>query len=180
MYEGKNPIAIQSRNWMIDALFYLMEEQPYHKISIGAICKKADLSRQTFYNCFQEKDDIFRVYLKNHFAEISAKLIANNQFCMEDFINSYSGFFIENEKSLKLMIEHHLEHLILQEISVYISILVSKFSINEHPNKCKYGQAFLSGALTQILIYWIKDTNPISSDELSEILSNLLSEVPLR
>ena len=179
MYKGKNPLAIQSRNWMTEAVFSLMEEQPYHKISIGAICKKADLSRQTFYNCFHEKDDIFRFYLKSHFIKISEKLIATNQIRIEDFTDSYSDFFIGNEKFLKLMVEHHLEYLIFEEVSGYISILVSKFSIDAHPRKCKYGQAFISGALTQTLIYWIKDPDPISSNELSELLVKLLSGVPL-
>ena len=52
MYNGNNPTAIKSQRWLTETLLELMEEMPYDDISIMDICKKADLSRQTFYNYF--------------------------------------------------------------------------------------------------------------------------------
>lgn len=52
MYNGKNPTAIQSREWLIQTLLSMMNEMPYSKITIKEICHRADLSRQTFYNFF--------------------------------------------------------------------------------------------------------------------------------
>lgn len=50
MYEGNNPTALHSREWLVDSLLSLMEDNPYSRITVRDICNKADLSRQTFYN----------------------------------------------------------------------------------------------------------------------------------
>lgn len=49
MYIGNNTIALQSREWLVQALISLMQEHPYNKITIKEICTKADLSR-SYYN----------------------------------------------------------------------------------------------------------------------------------
>jgi len=50
--EITNPIAIQSREWLTNALLVLMEEKEFKNISITEIATKADLSRRTFYRIF--------------------------------------------------------------------------------------------------------------------------------
>lgn len=65
MYNGNNPTALNSRDWLVQALLSLMNSMPYSKITVKNICTKADLSRQTFYNFFETKDDIIRFYRKN-------------------------------------------------------------------------------------------------------------------
>ena len=43
MYNGNNPTALKSQQWLTQTLLELMEEKPYEEISIRDICKKADL-----------------------------------------------------------------------------------------------------------------------------------------
>lgn len=38
MYQGKNPTALQSQNLITEALLALMEEEPFQKITIKAVC----------------------------------------------------------------------------------------------------------------------------------------------
>ena len=59
MYSGTNPTALQSQRWIADSLTGLMLEKSYARITIQDICKRADLSRQTFYNFFNSKESIF-------------------------------------------------------------------------------------------------------------------------
>ena len=70
MYEGKNPTALTSRGWLVEALLALMKTRPYSKITVKDICKQADLSRQTFYNFFDTKDDIIRFRIDQCYVEI--------------------------------------------------------------------------------------------------------------
>lgn len=63
MYSGNNPIAIRSQECLSDALLDLMKENDYSKISIKDICGAAGLSRQTFYQFFNSKDDVIRFTL---------------------------------------------------------------------------------------------------------------------
>jgi len=57
--EITNPIAIQSREWLTNALLVLMEEKEFKNISITEIATKADLSRRTFYRIFETKEDMY-------------------------------------------------------------------------------------------------------------------------
>ncbi|AZS15525.1 TetR/AcrR family transcriptional regulator [Paenibacillus lutimineralis] len=101
-------------------------EKPYNKISIRDICKRADLSRQTFYNCFNEKDDILRFCLKQGFNALSQELAAKKSLQMRDITDSFSAIFLENEVLLQLMLEHHLENIIADELSASLSTFASK------------------------------------------------------
>ncbi|MDO4399733.1 MAG: TetR family transcriptional regulator [Coriobacteriia bacterium] len=51
-------MAINVKKLLADALLELSKEKPLAKISITDIVKKAGAGRQTFYNHFQDKDDL--------------------------------------------------------------------------------------------------------------------------
>lgn len=174
MYNGNNPIALKSRQWLIDALISLMKEHPYSKISIKDICKKADLSRQSFYNFFNEKDDILHFCLRKYIEEKMDKLVTETMFQMNDLTSSFLEFFEENAVILQLMVNQHLEAIIAEEISVTLYKVASIVTTNSTSNLSKYGNAFLTGALTQVLIFWFKDTQRISPEQLSELLLEIL------
>jgi AcrR family transcriptional regulator len=53
MYEGCNKTALTSQSAIAEALLNLMKEKPYSKISVSEICKRAGVSRQTFYTLFE-------------------------------------------------------------------------------------------------------------------------------
>ena len=55
---GKQRMAAQSRQWLVDALIELMQREDVADISITEIVQTADLSRKTFYRAFKTKDDL--------------------------------------------------------------------------------------------------------------------------
>ncbi|SIS03684.1 transcriptional regulator, TetR family [Peribacillus simplex] len=175
MYEGNNPIAIQSQNWLIDALLSLMKEKPYKKISIRDICDKADLSRQTFYNCFKGKDDILRFCLKQGCKAMFQELATKKNLKMKDITDSFSVFSVENAVLLQLMLDHHLENIITDELSTSISACAAKSTPDTETHACTYGIAFFTGALTRVLFCWLQEPQRISSEELSKLLLEIFS-----
>ena len=46
---GKQRMARQSKQWLVDALVTLMKDEAIEDISITEIVQTADLSRRTFY-----------------------------------------------------------------------------------------------------------------------------------
>ena len=54
---GKQRMARQSKQWLVDALVTLMKDETIEDISITEIVQTADLSRRTFYRAFKTKDD---------------------------------------------------------------------------------------------------------------------------
>ena len=69
MYQGKNPTALQSQNLITEALLALMEEEPFQKITIKAVCAHAGVSRQTFYSLFENKEEVIGRRLDQLFEE---------------------------------------------------------------------------------------------------------------
>ena len=49
---GKQRMARQSKQWLVDALVTLMKDEAIEDISITEIVQTADLSRRTFYRAF--------------------------------------------------------------------------------------------------------------------------------
>ncbi len=160
---------------MIDSLLSLMKEKPYILISIANICQGAGLSRQTFYNFFNEKDDILRFCLNECFEEMLMELQRNKELHMNDITDSFAKFFSKHEELLTLMVNNGLENIIAQGISDSIATFSSQFTPNETTHRCVYGNAFFTGALTQLLITWFNDTERLNSEELSELLLSILS-----
>ena len=65
MNKTNHKIVLQSKDWLMQALFELMQKQSYDSITITKLCQKADLSRRTFYRLFNSKDDVLneKLYL---------------------------------------------------------------------------------------------------------------------
>ncbi len=55
---GKQRMARQSKQWLVDALVTLMKDEAIEDISITEIVQTADFSRRTFYRAFKTKDHL--------------------------------------------------------------------------------------------------------------------------
>lgn len=176
MYSGNNIIALQSRQWLVNALLSLMRVENYQKITIKEICEKADLSRQTFYNFFEQKDDIIRFWFRERYEITLSRFESTKELEIDDITEVFAAFLKENNEVLKYIIDQGLDDIISDEVSKSIPIFASKVIENiEEKHTCKYINAFLTGALTQILICWFKDEQKLSKEELSALLLNLIS-----
>lgn len=171
MYQGINPTALQSQQWLSDSLVALMEEKPFSQITVMDICKHADLSRQTFYNFFKSKEEILRFCLQQKYEEQFYKYRSRQTLSVSEMTEAFSHVLTENEKLLSAMIKNDLDGIIFDEISKCISLFANRFVSVERNNELfPYSKALLSGALAHLLVYWFKQENPISSKQLTNLL----------
>lgn len=175
MYQGNNPIALQSREWLIQALLELMEEMPYSKITILTICRRADLSRQTFYHFFRDKEDILHFYFQRIYQQYFRSLERQQDVCIDDFFSHLAAVVGEHRPFLDLLIRNHLESVILDELPGCITLFTARFDPVDDSMVSDYAVAFLTGALTQMLICWLKKSDPASPAELSQLLRRILA-----
>lgn len=52
----------RSKKALRDALIALMEERGFDSITVGDLCARADLNRGTFYNHYQDKEDLLESF----------------------------------------------------------------------------------------------------------------------
>ena len=58
-----NPLAVRSKELLTAAFLELLEENPYQKIQVKALCQRAGVSRPTFYNHYQRVEDLLYEFL---------------------------------------------------------------------------------------------------------------------
>ena len=175
MYEGNNPTALHSREWLVEALLSLMEEKAYSKITIKDICKRADLSRQTFYNFFEGKDSIIRFCIHRCYSEMMDRLAEKCPVKLVDITEQLMETLYQNRKLMERIVAHKLDYFLELELAAVIQVFAGQISPEAKKEPDQYATAFLSGAVAHMVLYWFKDEKPMEKEQLSELLCNILS-----
>ena len=175
MYQGNNVTAIQSQAWLGESLTRLMEGQSYQNITIGAICKQADLSRQTFYNVFDSKEEVLRFSLRRGYEKQVGRFASRQSITAEEIVDAFAAVVRENETLLRLMVENGLTGILTDEITACVALFVGRFVKGEQQDELlPYAEALLCGALGHLLVYWFRQEQPISIEWLTKVISDLL------
>lgn len=174
MYSGNNPTAIKSQQWLAETLLNLMEDKSYTDISIKDICTSADLSRQTFYNYFDSKEELFRFLLRSTYEDKLNSFDSIPQ--SKEAISAFVSTMRDNPKLVDVIVKNNMGNIVSDEIFKAISQFLYKFIPNfkEHPDFSCY-IVLLSGALTHFLIYYARNCNDMSEKKMTRILETFLS-----
>lgn len=172
MYAGENPTAIKSMKWFSQALMKLMTEMPYKNIVIRMLCREAGLSRQTFYNLFEDKDQVLQYYLESTAMEQFDRIEGKENLEIRDFVKAFTKYVYQQDQLIKLIAENHQESILQRAISNSIHLIEVRHASNEQD---RYGTAFLSGGLTQIIMCWIYEKERIPVDELMDMIDQIIS-----
>jgi len=171
----ENIQVTRSKEWLYNALIYLLKKNAFRKISIEDITKKAGVARPTFYRNFESKEDI----LINQGRKIYEKLMIDLESGMDGDKVTYNSIkkmiiiFDEYSELFEVLIRNNLEYLIFQSFEVEISSLLKKiFGVDKED---RYKAKFLEGALFSIAIEWIKNSKAESVEVMTGIIYNLVS-----
>ena len=94
MYEGCNKTAIASQAAIAEALIELMKDKPYSRISVSEICKRAGVSRQTFYSLFASKDNVISFILERKYCfRPQDHECCRSSMTLEDICRAYAMIF---------------------------------------------------------------------------------------
>ncbi|MGN0572177.1 MAG: TetR/AcrR family transcriptional regulator [Candidatus Fimenecus sp.] len=174
MYQGKNPSALRSQQWLTDSLLCLMTEKPFAQITISEICKNADVSRQTFYNFFETKEDILRFNIRKKCEEQFAKFTEIPT--MQETVDLIAELLEENRKPLSDLVQNNLDSILFSEMVKCVNLFAEKFVLKgDEDSSFSYRVVLLSGALANLLVYWFREEEPISTTELTQLLVGFLS-----
>lgn len=168
---SKNPTALQSQRWILQALLDLMENTAYDKISVSEICRKAEVDRRTFYRNFDSKNEV----LEHHIKSLSNEYMA--EFNRINFKDRYAATllffefwerhisFIQNVKNCGLsdFLFSHFEQFVKAYQSLLIGTEVTDTQID-------YIFAYRIGGFWNVMLTWAADNANISPVELADII----------
>lgn len=173
MYNGTNPTALQSQQWLTESLIMLMETKPFSQITVLDIYRKAGLSRQTFYNLFQSKEEILHLYLRRQCETQFSKYNANPSISTAEIVHAFSDVLMDNKKLLDSMLKNGLDSIISDEVAKAVALFADRFVSEDCPQDLlPYSEALLSGALTHLIVFWSKQENRISAEKMMELLTD--------
>lgn len=172
----KNKSVIYSTSQITKALLCLMEVKPFKDIKISEICKKADLTRPTFYNHYKDKEDVLcatidalweGIIINKKIEDLdSHKLL---EYFFEE-CHSHRGFII-------LLIENNFLDLFIQRFSVRFIELYDLVDFSFKPEsqlERELSAAFISYSLMGVVAYWLSNEIDYSSNELVLYVEKLL------
>ena len=161
---------IRTRRDLSNALIQLLETTDYDKIKVIDICKKAMISKVTFYNNFKNKSELlnhilleFEEKIKNDIEKVAPAFQNQKDMILGIVRIAYKnvlknkvifGKILSNHQTSSVIIE--LRNFICQEIIKHGDLL---FSDDKSSVPKEYFAAFYSGAITSILPMVLNQTD---------------------
>lgn len=176
MYHGGNPTALQSQQWLVEAMTELMLEKPFIQITVRDLCRKADLSRQTFYNFFPDKEALLRFCLERGYREEFAKLSGREELTVRDVLGAFFFVVTANRPLLTAMIRDGMDGVLADEILKCVLLFAGRFVRREKQKATlPYSAVMLSGALSQLMVQWVRQPEPLPREALEELLEDFFA-----
>lgn len=178
MNQTSNPIAIQSKQWIMESLVSLMETRPYKDITISKISDRAGLVRRTFYRNFDSKEDVLIAYFDTLAQNFVIRLNEIPVLTTSTALRVLFKLCKENEKfllSLKrsnmmgFMIEHW--NRVLPELHAKMLDKIKNFPQTSNDKALEYLLTFNVGGTFNIILKWINEGFTISPDSLADLVS---------
>lgn len=176
----------RTRKLLSNALFELLETTSFEKISVIDICDKALVHRATFYNHFENKEQLLEYAIDEIKEYLFSVSVENEKFAStkEMYMTLISKVidFVEENKAKMLCILHSngvdkATDLMLTTIKRSLRYLTSKNEYKENyslPRNILID--FFTGGITNIGLNWLQASNPCSKQELLNYFDILLNE----
>lgn len=167
-----------SRYYIVQALFKLMSEYEYEKISVTDITNKAGVGRATFYRYFKRKEDIIIYYFEHNTKGFQFEQRFYPR-CKADYIKvvaSVLSLFKQQKEPFKLIRKARLEHIYLD----YLNKNFAEMFASDHPDTNKYQPYLYAGMLYNVSMVWLDGDCSEPIEELAEmIVSAIYFEHPI-
>lgn len=173
MYTGNNPSALRSQKWLAEALLALMDEKEYNKITIIELASKSDLSRQTFYQLFNSKEEIIEYYLDILFQEYLKQLEKIRYIGIKELTYLLLKFYKMNEKFINHMIDNHLTDILNQVFKRDLILLKEALHAPSYINP--YLSDFIASGLVGLLTCYRHDQSS-SIEDIAVLIDSIFDK----
>ncbi len=159
-----------SKYYVVQALFKLMSEYDYEKISVTDITAKAGVGRATFYRYFKRKEDVIIYYFEHYKKEF----LYNQKFyprCKADYVETVMqvlATFKDHMQTFKLIRKARLEYIYLD----YLNKRFDETFKKDYPEKSDYLPYLYAGMLFNVSMNWLDKSCAAPVSELAETIVN--------
>lgn len=174
----------RTKKLLTEALLGLMQERAFEKISVNDLCDRAMVHRATFYNHFDDKNDLFNYALDEIEEEMLLSTIEKGNFSTSkemyvSIITRVFDFIEANRKRFKLIINNNSDRLIM------LIATTMRRSVRYFISKNHYSQDYIvpldiiidfyMGGLAFIVLDWLQN-NEYKKEELIKFFDMMMDE----
>jgi AcrR family transcriptional regulator len=174
----ENPSAARSKRWIQESLIAMMRETPYDQIKISEICKRADLTRPTFYQHFKSKEEALLQYLDTLFDAFSDSIGSCKIQSIYELAYRFFMFWEIHYEFIDILEENGILSLLNKRFPIYLNEIIRMLAVapKEMPAQAQdYVNTFISGGLVSMLKLWISHKRNVSAEALADYLEKSLS-----
>jgi len=149
------------------AMFKLMGETEFEKITITEICKRAGVSRLAFYRNYGTKEELVTDMCRSVFRELEISLTGER--FLTDRAQWYTDFFRtirDNSEYFRIYLDANLK---LSD-GIILETVFPSSSVEEH-----YARAASEGAFLNVATEWFKAGMKETPEEMSAICKNVIA-----
>lgn len=163
-----------SRQMIENALFALMKEKDYARITISEITARADVARRTFYRLYEHKEDIIMTYLDRLCQQYQEQQAVLTGYDICQIAQDFFAFWYQYRELLLLLYAQKLDYLMYAKISrasvnvVRNRICDSKLKLD---SDLEYFADYSTGGFLNLLCRWIKSGMEEPPEQYAENVS---------
>ena len=160
-----------TKQYILLALFALMQKMDYDEISVKDICTRAGVSRMSFYRYYSKKDDVFINYCDERFEEFYNILTEKGVTSFKEFTLEIFRFIKKYARQISILKQAHREFMFLEQLNSYARFIIMNYKNDflaeqkKNPLFCY----FIAGGLYNTTMYWITNEIKSTPEELNEM-----------
>lgn len=170
MYQGKNPTAIHSQRAFVEAMTKLLKRTRYEEINVSDICKKAELSRQTYYQIFVSKGELMEYVIRLNLEKLEQ---VPDDADLTEQVEKIMEYVKKNTAFINLMYENHIQGMYMEAFSARIGETLDRYDPDRERKSGKIANAYMSGALCNALLAWVRGAS-MSEEGLLKLLLKIM------
>lgn len=181
MNNTENPIALQSKRWIMESLIELMNKKTFEEITISELASHADLGRRTFYRNFTSKEDVLKSYLQSLIEELIKRLSIYETLTPKICIHQIFKLCSDNKTFLIGLNKSRMLGFLLDEWNTALPIIHQKMldKLPNFPNQnnetaLAYTLAFNTGGVWNVVSKWISSGMKQTPEEMTTIMMGLI------
>lgn len=184
MYQKNSIKFLETKHRFSKALYLLVTERHYDKITIYHILEKAGISRRTFYRYFNSKSDLMDYCLDNFIEEY---YLQRDNFILaqqaEGVFLVTLNFMYYNREFIRSLVESGHFSLLTAKFNdkselIYKTINLPWCVEDTADHNIDYISKGLFGAYLNILQFWLTKDEPERPEHIAKNLALLFSSIP--
>ena len=162
-----------TKRLMKDALLELMEHQDLVKVSVTAICEKADVHRSTFYKYYTDPADLLREIEQDFLDRIPAPPMVLDQQNQKSLLSAASEFFDfikENKKTVRILFSGSCVSSFSARLVEFLCDGYVPVSDDTDALSSRFASIYIANGTVGMMREWVKEDFPVSSQTIAEMM----------